>query len=164
MLALGAGLGPAWFAIDLDSLLIRNRINQWFGNEWFTIHLPLIFYSIWFLIRRRIMIREWIVIRDESQSNRIKWIKSNWIANQNESQRWVHFESDWKLIRIKNKMIRLSESQNESKWIDSIRALLRWGKGYNENCHENRFLTISSSIEENFIYKQNDIWEFKSIT
>ena len=44
------GLGPAWFAIHFDSLLSWNRINQWFANEWITIHLRLIFDSIsfWF--------------------------------------------------------------------------------------------------------------------
>ena len=42
---LAPGLGSAWFAIHFDSLLIRNGINQWFGNEWITIHLPLIFNS-----------------------------------------------------------------------------------------------------------------------
>ena len=36
-------LRPAWFAIHLDSLSIWSRINQWFANEWITIHLPLIF-------------------------------------------------------------------------------------------------------------------------
>ena len=41
------------------------------------IQLPLIFDPIW--IRRWVMIRGLIVIREESKS-----IKSNWIADQNE--------------------------------------------------------------------------------
>ena len=93
------GLGPAWFGIHFDTLWIRNRINQWLANEWITIHLPLIFYSIWFSIVRLIMIREWKV-------RRIK-IK----PNQNESMRFFRFESESKLIRNKKKMIRSSKSK-----------------------------------------------------
>ena len=80
-----AGLGTAWFAIHFASLLIGNRTNPWFENESITIHLPVIFDSIWFLIRRWIMISGWIVIRDESKSNRIKInkiklnLKSKWV-------------------------------------------------------------------------------------
>ena len=83
---LAPGLGSAWFAIHFDSLLIRNGINQWFGNEWITIHLPLIFDSTWFLIRRLIISRGWFVIRNES--------KAKWIANQNEKSQ-MNCESKW---------------------------------------------------------------------
>ena len=45
-------------------------------------------------------------------------------ANKNESSRFVRFKSESKFIRIKNKIIRSSESKiRESKRIDSIQAL-----------------------------------------
>ena len=76
-----------WFALS------RNRINQWFANEWIKIHLPLIFDSIWF----------WFA----GLMNKI---------NLNRQSKW---------IKIKNKMIRQRESNfRESKWIDSVRALI----------------------------------------
>ena len=70
------GLEPTWFVIQFDSLLIRNRIDQWFANKWITIHLPKVGY-LWFLIRFDFDSQVnhfcgWIVIRDESKSNRIK--------------------------------------------------------------------------------------------
>ena len=80
-----SGLEIAWFAIHFTSLLIGNWTNPWFENESITIHLPVIFDSIWFFIRRWIMISGWIVIRDESKSNRIKInkiklnLKSKWV-------------------------------------------------------------------------------------
>ena len=104
--SLKPGLGLPWFAFHFDSLLIRNRINQWFANEWITIHLPLILDSIWFLIRRWIIIREWIVIRDESKSNRMKMNKieinhiSKWITNSNEL--WIE--------------VNQNESESKMKW------------------------------------------------
>ena len=86
------------------------------------------------------MIRGWIVIREESNQTESKWIKiainceSKWIkikVNQNESMRFIRFESESEGIRIKNKMVRPSKSQikkdfhspRESKWIDLVRAL-----------------------------------------
>ena len=62
-------------------------------------------------------------VNHDSRVNRdSQWIKIK--ANKNESLRFVRFESESKFIRIKNKMIRSSESKKrESKWIDSIRAL-----------------------------------------
>ena len=53
-------LGPAWFAIHLDSLLIRNKlmIRKWVNHDSPT------FDFLFDLIRRWIMIRAWIVIRD----------------------------------------------------------------------------------------------------
>ena len=77
-------------------------IRKWVNHDSPTLNFwfDLIFYS-W------IMIRGWIAIRDES--------KSNWIANQNESMRFVRFESESKRIRIKNRMIHLSESQIKKK-------------------------------------------------
>ena len=64
----------------------------------------------WFLIRRWC---GWIVIRDESKSNRI--IMNN--IKYNRKSKWIKIrmncESKW--IRIKNKMIRRSESQIKKK-------------------------------------------------
>ena len=130
-------LGPAWFAIHFHSLLIRNRINQWFGKEWFTIHLPLIFDSISILIRRWIMIRGWIVIRNESKSNRIKMNQCDSFAskvNQNDSKS----EIKW-FAQVNHKSKKKFDSPRESKpffiWfgeskrIDSVRVLryaTRW--------------------------------------
>ena len=90
------GLGPVWFAIHFDSLLIRNRINQLFAIEWITIHLPWIFDS---------QVNHDSRVNRDSRRNKIKpyqkfWFKMNkiklnheskWIVNQNESKS----ESNW---------------------------------------------------------------------
>ena len=103
------------------------------------------FAYLWFLIRRRIMIRGWIIIRYESKSSRIKMkkikiklqIKMNknpnelWIkVNQKESMRFVRFESESKWIRIKkwfaqgnHKSRKDFDPRRESKWIALVRAL-----------------------------------------
>ena len=94
-----AGLEPVWIAIYFDSLLIRNRINQWFANEWITIHLPLIFDLIWFWFAGE----SWFAV-DQNQTES-KGIKSIWIANRNE------WKSKW--------IVNQSESKSKSNWITS---------------------------------------------
>ena len=60
-----SGLGPAWFAIHFDSLLIRNRINQTMIRKWVNHDSTTFdFDSIWF----------WFV-------------GESWFANQNQSIR-----------------------------------------------------------------------------
>ena len=67
-----------WFAFDSKS-------NQPMIRKWVNHDSPSC--DFWFdliLIRRCIMICGWIAIRDDQNQNESKWIKSIWIANQNE--------------------------------------------------------------------------------
>ena len=85
-----------WFAFDSKS-------NQPIIREWLIHDSPT--FDFWFdliLIRRWIMIRGWIKIRDESKSNRIKMNK----INLNRKSKWIKIkmncESKWINIRIKS--------------------------------------------------------------
>ena len=69
-----SGLGPAWFAIYFHSLLIRNRINQWFANDSPTFDF-FIRFDFWFdKLNRK---SNWLKIPNElcikvNQKSRIK--------------------------------------------------------------------------------------------
>ena len=156
-------LGPAWFAIHFDSPLIRNRINQWFGYEWITIHLPLFFYSTWFLIRRWIMIRGCIVICDESKSNRIRMNQNRklndsatWIKNKKkdfDSPRKSKSFCDFWFTSAKRKFANQNESIRSESWLE---------------IHRNRFFNlelarkIAAGIFKHF--KRIKIWKMLFVT
>ena len=61
-----------------DSLLIRNRINQWFANEWITIHLPFIFDSVWFWFAGDTWFagESWLARNQNQTESKSKWINT----------------------------------------------------------------------------------------
>ena len=101
-----------WFAFDSKSN--QKMIRQWVNHDSPTI-------DFWFdliLIRRWIMIRGWIKIRDESKSNRIKMNK----INLNRKSKWIKIkmncESKWINIRIKSNKIHIFLWSSEKfSWI-----------------------------------------------
>ena len=136
------GLGPAWFAIHFDSLLIRNRINQWFASEWITIHLPLIFDS---------QVNHDSRVNRDSRRNKIKPYQKFWFKMYKIK---LNHESKW--------IVNQNESKSESNWITDIFFLGVW-KIFDSSTLKNEFFSyFSHSFEFTISGQKTELKFFNS--
>ena len=94
------------------------------------IHLPLIFYSIWFWVAGEPWFAGESLFATNQNQSESKWIKSKWIKNQ------MNFESKW--IKIKNTMIRPRESKIKKKiWFTLQIKMNRFGPSRDDQPNQN---------------------------